>query len=328
MIMSVSLSMTIYLARDFAKLNKKLQDQLQEIKHLFEQTVHQENEKKQILENQKEDLERRVKERTEEVVRQKGVIEQKNKDIFDNLQYARRIQEVILPDLKMMRQTFPESFIIYLPKDIVSGDFYFYSLKSGKVIIAAADCTGHGVTGAFMSMIGSSILNQVINEKDVTRPADILNDLNTGITLALRQNEKDVSDGMDIAIISIDLNTMDMQFAGANRPLWLFRQGSLMEIKPDKSAIGGLHKPAVSSFTNHGIPVQAGDTIYLFSDGFADQFGGHQGRKMLSKNFKEFLASVQLSAMAEQESKLLEFFNLWKGTYTQVDDVMVIGVRV
>jgi serine phosphatase RsbU (regulator of sigma subunit) len=328
LLMSVSISMTIYLARDFARMNKKLHDQIGEIKHLFNRTIEQENERKKILENQKEDLEKMVTVRTEEVLKQKAVIEAKNRDILDNLLYARRIQDAILPEIGLIYETLKESFIIYIPKDIVSGDFYSFSQRDGKVILAAADCTGHGVTGAFMSMIGSSVLNQIINERGITQPSSILNYLNSGITEALRQRENDVNDGMDIALCTFDLKTQYVQYAGANRPLWIFRNQELMEIKPDKMAIGGFRIINDASFTNHEFKLQSGDSIYLFTDGFADQFGGPDGKKLLTKRLREILISIQNLSMREQEKKLLEFFNEWKGDSIQVDDVLMIGVRV
>jgi serine phosphatase RsbU (regulator of sigma subunit) len=328
MLMSVSISMTIYLARDFANMNKKLYDQIKEIKHLFNITIEQENERKRILENQKDDLEKMVVIRTEEVVQQKAEIELKNRDILDNLLYARRIQDAILPEIGLIYETLRESFIIYMPKDIVSGDFYSFSQRDGKVILAAADCTGHGVTGAFMSMIGSSVLNQIINEKGITQPAEILNNLNSGITEALKQKDNDVTDGMDIALCTFDLKTMHLQFAGANRPLWIFRQGQLVEIKPDKIAIGGFRIRSEETFTNHELKLQSGDTIYLFTDGFADQFGGPAGKKLLSKRLREILSSMQDLNMREQEKRLTDIFNEWKGNVTQVDDVLVVGVRI
>ena len=328
LLMSVSISMTIYLARDFARMNRKLYEQINEIKHLFKITTDQENERKKILENQKEDLEKMVVLRTEEVVLQKAEIELKNKDILDNLLYARRIQDAMLPEIHLIYENLRESFIIYMPKDIVSGDFYSFTHKDGKIILAAADCTGHGVTGAFMSMIGSSVLNQIINEKGITQPSLILNNLNTGITEALKQRENDVTDGMDIALCTFDMEKMQLEFAGANRPLWIFRNGEFIEIKPDKLAIGGFRILRDASFTNHQMKLQSGDSIYLFTDGFADQFGGPFGKKLLSKQFREILSSIQNLSMSEQEKKLADVFSKWKGDVTQVDDVLVIGMRV
>ena len=320
-VLGISFAMTIYLARDFSKINKKLSAQLQEIKSLFNRTIEQESEKKKILEGQKSELEQQVKIRTSE-------LEQKNRDILDNLHYARRIQSAILPETKQIFNALKDAFILYLPKDIVSGDFYTFSFRNEKVILAAADCTGHGVTGAFMSMIGSSQLNQIVNERGITQPAKILNHLNTGIVEALKQNPTEVNDGMDIALCSLDLTTKKLEYAGANRPLWLIRDSEWNEIKPDKLAIGGFRLKEDMSFTNHELQLHKGDIIYLFSDGYADQFGGEDGKKMLSKRFRDKLFSMQSMIMREQEKELLSYFNNWKGTHDQVDDVLVIGIRI
>ena len=329
-LLSVSLSMTFYLARDFARMNKKLLTQINEIRQLFNKTVEQDNERKKILENQNEKLEQMVVIRTDEVLRQKSEIELKNRDILDNLQYAKRIQEAILPEIKLIYRTLQDSFIIYIPKDIVSGDFYSFAQKNDRVIIAASDCTGHGVTGAFMSMIGTSLLNQIINENGVTQPAEILTDLNTGIVEALKQSEgeNEVHDGMDIALCSIDLANTRLVYAGANRPLWFFKNGEMSLVKPTKSAIGGYQSSRTEEFTQHEIQLSKGDTIYLFTDGYADQFGGPEGKKMLSKRFREMLREIQNLPMNEQEKYLLKAFNDWKGNLGQVDDVLVIGVRL
>ncbi len=321
MLLSVSVSMTIYLANDFSKLNVKLSQQLSEIKHLFQKTIQQENERKRILENQNVELEKNVQERTKELA-------QKNRDILDNLQYAQRIQTAILPDTSFINETLKDSFIIYRPKDIVSGDFYTFSQKSGKVVIAAADCTGHGVTGAFLSMIGISLLNQIVNEGGETQPAQILNHLNAGIVNALKQKASEVNDGMDIAVCSFDLNEKTLQYAGANRPLYLIRSGNFEEIKADKLAIGGFRLDAEASFRNHEFSLSSGDSVYIFTDGYADQFGGENGKKMLSKRLREQLLSIQHLSMAEQETILSEYFDEWRRSNEQVDDVLLIGIRL
>lgn len=321
MLLSVSVSMTIYLAKDFSKMNLKLSQQLEEIKKLFQKTIAQENERKRILENQNVELEKNVKERTKELA-------QKNRDILDNLQYAQRIQTAILPETGMIYQTLKDSFIFYRPKDIVSGDFYTFSQKNGKVIIAAADCTGHGVTGAFLSMIGISLLNQLVNESGITEPAQILNQLNAGIVSSLKQKASEVSDGMDIAICSFDLKENTLEYSGANRPLYLIRNGSIEEIKPDKLAIGGFRLNTEATFKNHFLKLTSGDSIYIFTDGYVDQFGGEKSKKMLSKRLREHLLSIQHLTMSEQENSFIKYFDTWKGTNEQVDDVLLIGIRI
>jgi serine phosphatase RsbU (regulator of sigma subunit) len=327
-VLGLPFSMTLYLARDFARMSKKLKVQLKEITDLSDKTIEQEKEKKHILENQKSELEIKVVERTQEVWQQKEVIETKNKEITDSLIYAKRIQSAILPDIKLIYEALKQSFIFYLPKDIVSGDFYGFAQKNEKVLIAAADCTGHGVAGAFMSMIGSSLLNQIINEKKITDPALILDKLNEGIIQSLKQKDSESNDGMDISICTFDFKNYSLQFAGANRPLWLIRNNELLAYKPNKFPIGGLQILHDEKFKQHEIKLQQNDSIYIFSDGFADQFGGEKGKKMMSKNFRELLLSIQSFSMREQENHLKDHFEKWKRNYEQVDDVLVIGIRV
>lgn len=327
-ILSLPFSMTIYLARDFARISNKLKIQLKEITDLSNRTIEQEQEKKRIVENLNTELEQKVFERTQQVVFQKEEIEVKNKEITESLIYAKRIQSAILPDIKLIYKALEQSFILYIPKDIVSGDFYGFAQKNNKVIIAAADCTGHGVAGAFMSMIGSSLLNQIINERNITTPALILDELNHGIINALKQKESESNDGMDISICAFDLNENTVQFAGANRPLWLIRKGELTTYKPNKFPIGGLQVMHEENFTEQSIALQKDDTLYLFSDGFADQFGGDNGKKLMTKKFKDALVTIQHLSMPEQNIFLTNLFEKWKGNNEQVDDVLVIGIRV
>lgn len=327
-ILGLPFAMTLYLARDFSRINKKLKLQLNEITNLSEKTIRQEKERKRILENQKEELEIKVVERTQEVFQQKEVIEIKNKEITDSLVYAKRIQSAILPDINLIYKTLDQSFILYLPKDIVSGDFYAFAQKQNKVLIAAADCTGHGVAGAFMSMIGSALLNQIINEKNITTPSVILDHLNEGIIHSLKQKENETNDGMDISICTFDLNKNELQFAGANRPLWLIRKNELFFYKPNKYPIGGLQVMHDEQFIQHEIQLQKNDTIYIFTDGYADQFGGERGKKLMTRKFREVLLSIQKETMQQQGTYLKEYFEHWKGKNEQVDDVLVIGIRI
>ncbi len=327
-VLSLPLSMTIYLARDFARMGKTLKMQIAEITELSAKSIEQEKEKKQILENQNVQLEHKVNERTKEVLQQKEVIEQKNNEITESLLYAKRIQSAILPDMKLIYKTLEQSFILYLPKDIVSGDFYSFSQKDNRVIIAAADCTGHGVAGAFMSMIGTSLLNQIINEKGITEPSQILEKLNEGIVNALKQRESESNDGMDISLCTIDLDKNKLKFSGANRPLWLLRNNEMMVYKPNKFPIGGLQVYHTEAFTQHEIDLLKGDAIYIFSDGFSDQFGGEKGKKLMTKKFKDELLQIQHLNMKEQENYLLGLFNKWKGNFEQVDDILIIGIKI
>ncbi len=269
-----------------------------------------------------------INERTAEVVKQKEVIELKNKDITDSINYAKRIQEAILPTRENFKSLFPESFILFKPKDIVSGDFYWLSEKNGKAYIAAADCTGHGVPGAFTSMIGNALLNEIVNDKLIAEPGQILDALREGIIKALKQSGKEgeSKDGMDISLCAFNLKTNELQYAGAYNPLFLIRKNELSEVKADKFPIGISDNQ--KHFTNHKIDLQKGDTIYIFSDGYADQFGGPGGKKYMRKRLKDLLLGFQQLSMQEQWSSMDKSLIDWQGGAEQVDDILVIGIRI
>lgn len=301
-------------------------------------------------------LETQVKERTLEIEQKnlslidKNVeIITKNKEITDSINYAKRIQEAILPSTASFRKLFPKAFILYQPKDIVSGDFYWYADIKAKaknqsdendIYVAVADCTGHGVPGAFMCMIGSSLLNQIVQETSDYRPATTLEQLHIGIREALKQQETETRDGMDIALCHINRKKQQIEYAGALRSLLIYRGETykqkyatehhgilIQEIKADKHPIGGLQNEEKRQFTNHTLQYYPGDTIYLFTDGFADQFGGPKGKKLMSKKFKEILSSVQDKNMLDQYKHLEKFLKEWKEGYDQVDDILVVGIR-
>jgi len=325
LIFIVPLYMTIRHARSFAVTNQSLADQLVQVKELSAKTLEQEQEKKKLLETQNERLEEMVTIRTAELA-------QKNNEIKDSINYAHRIQKAILTTKEEINETLKECFILFKPKDIVSGDFYFYSKKENTVLIAAADCTGHGVPGALMSMIGSEKLMDAVTKS--TDPSVILNSLNKGIKASLRQSDHEEStrDGMDIALVSLNLNTNQASYAGANRPIWIIRAPSgsstkeVEEIKATKKAIGGF-TPDEQHFDLHQLQFNKGDTFYLFTDGYADQFG-HTGKKLMTKKFRELLISIQDRSMSEQEKFLNDFIENWKQDVEQVDDILVIGARV
>ena len=285
---------------------------------------------------EKQVLEEKISIRTVEVLQQKFELEkkneliaEKNKEMTDSLNYAKRIQAAILPEMNLISKTFNQSFILYLPKDIVSGDFYFFSQQGNKTIIVAADCTGHGVAGAIMSMVGGSLLNQIVNEKKITDPAEILNLLNAGVIASLKQNENDTHDGMDVSLCTFDLENNALTFAGANRPLWLVRNQNLEVFKSDKFPIGGLQIERNESFEKQYIKLEKNDSVYIFSDGYADQFGGLLGKKIMTKKFKEVVLSIQDKSMSEQGEHLRQFLNDWMGdSFEQVDDILVIGIKV
>ena len=258
----------------------------------------------------------------------RDLIAEKNKNITDSINYASRIQKAMLPSPDEMSKSLKEHFIFYSPKDIVSGDFYFYAQQNGKVIIAAVDCTGHGVPGAFMSMIGNDMLNQIIIENGTTQPAEILYQLNKGVRKALRQEaaHAETKDGMDIAICAIEPAARKVEYAGALRPLY-YGTGDVKKIAADKASIGGLTSDDYR-FTNHELTVDAGDMLYIFSDGYADQFGGQKGKKFMLRNFKSLLDRVSPEPVAAQQEALEKTLVDWKGDREQVDDILVIGIRL
>jgi PAS domain S-box-containing protein len=273
-------------------------------------------------------LEEKVAERIIEVVTAKKFIENKNNEITMSLNYALRIQKAVLPDKNQIRKSLPESFILFKPKDIVSGDFYFYNKNNDRIIIAAADCTGHGVPGAFMSLLGSEKLLMAV-QNELT-PGATLSFLDRSIKNSLHhsESEKSILDGMDIALCSLDLKNKIIQFAGARRPIWIFRnkENILEEIKGTKKDIGGWNLET-QMFETHEIQLKNDDTFYLFSDGFADQFG-ENNKRLMTKRFKEQLLSIQHLSLPEQKIALKNFFDTWKGSREQTDDVLVIGVRL
>lgn len=268
----------------------------------------------------------------------KKEIELKNKEIIDSINYAKRIQDALIPTPSLLKKIVPHSFCVFLPKDIVSGDFYWAtevtttksdSLNEKIVLFSVADCTGHGVSGAFVSIIGLKILNQSIKEKEVNSPADALNYLNNEMYNTINSHtEKDaiIRDGMDISICSINYTTLKMEYAGANNPVYIIRNQELIEMKADKQPIGAYvnNQP----FTNKNFQLEKEDVIYVFSDGYADQFGGEANKKFNYKRFKELLIEISILPISEQKDVLLTTFNTWKGEYEQLDDVCVIGVRI
>ncbi|MCX6335398.1 MAG: SpoIIE family protein phosphatase [Bacteroidia bacterium] len=291
-------------------------------------------------------LEKIVKERTREVVeqkdeiaRQRDLVTSQKKEITDSINYAERIQNAVLPDDSILGKVFSDYFIILRPKDIVSGDFYWMSLKNNMIVFAAADCTGHGVPGAFMSMLGVSFLNKIVNESSITEPSAILNSLRENVISALKQSGSfhDAKDGMDIALCSMDVNRKKLQFAGANNPLYLIRkdnsQYNLIEEKGNMMPVGVYSN--MNAFTCHEIDIQKGDTIYLFSDGFLDQFGGPDGRKFMKTRFRQMLLDNQESDMSVQKEIFNKILDDWINCPSenimpsgQVDDIILIGIRI
>ncbi len=293
------------------------------------------------LHREKEVLEETVKQRTMEVVKekdeaekhrteaekQKNLVEEKNKDITDSINYAKRIQRALLKEEEYVSYHLPEHFILFKPKDIVSGDFYWAIEKEDYLYLAAVDCTGHGVPGGFMSMLGLAFLNELTSGAAILTPAEILDKLREKILKEFRQKggENETKDGMDISLMRVNLKTREVQWSGANSPVYIAGK-ELKEITPDKQPIG--YYPLMKPFTNHIINAEKGSVIYLFSDGYADQFGGPKGKKFKHSQLKEVVFSVHDESMKEQKKRMNEIFEKWKGNLEQVDDVLIIGMRV
>ncbi|MEZ4939150.1 MAG: SpoIIE family protein phosphatase [Crocinitomicaceae bacterium] len=290
---------------------------------------------------------------------QKELVEEKNKEILDSINYAKRIQTAILPPDHLIKKSLPNSFVLYLPKDIVAGDFYWmetvgsskYQVDSSQsqlgtdylepttILIAAADCTGHGVPGAMVSVVCNNGLNRSVREFGLTDPGKILDKTREIVIQEFEKSEEEVKDGMDIAMVSIEQQQEEgsalaqhscskLKYSGAHNPLWIIRNGSneIEEIKANKQPIGKYSEP--EPFTTHHIELFSGDQVYIFSDGYADQFGGDKGKKMKSSNFKRYLLEIKDQDVQEQKLLLKNQFEKWRGEFEQLDDVCVIGFRV
>lgn len=275
--------------------------------------------------NKRRKVERSQKELIE---KQKSLVEEKNSEILASITYAKRIQSAILPSDKLVKEFLKNSFIFYQPKDIVAGDFYWMEPKEDCLIFAVADCTGHGVPGALVSVVCNNALNRSVREFNLTDPAQILNKTREIILHEFQKSDEIVNDGMDISICNLNFTTNELIWAGANSPLWILKkdQSEIIECKPSKQPIGQFS--SYEPFTSQVIQLQSGDSIYLFSDGFADQFGGKDGKKMKSKRMNELILSLQPLPMYEQKQSLMLYFDQWKGNLDQLDDVCVIGVQV
>lgn len=282
-----------------------------------------EREQKEFIEVQNRKLEQLVAERTAE-------IEKQNRDIRASIQYAEKIQRAILPAEDAIKRYFPDSFVLFKPRDIVSGDFYWFSERDGKLFLAAVDCTGHGVPGAFMSMIGYALLNQIVNEREVDDPGEVLLQLHKEIRKALKQEEDSVvRDGMDVAFCMIDTHQGILHFAGAARSLYYTQKGMFHEIKGAPYSVGGFERGRQRIYPTHSISLKDNMMFFLTTDGFADQFGGERDRKFMVKNFKRLLQEVAGSDyLALGKQTLQQVFEQWKGSRKQVDDVLVIGLKV
>lgn len=283
---------------------------------------------------QKEELEKIVKERTHEIAEQNHLLEhqkaeivEKTNDILDSIKYAKRIQNTILPGEDKLNQIFEhDHFVLYKPKDIVSGDFYWAARFENKSVFSAIDCTGHGVPGAFVSIVGFNGLNRTVNEFKLRQPAAILDKLTELVVDTFSQSDSNIKDGMDIGLCAIDNSNLMLEFSGANNPCVIIRNGEAIELKPDKQPIGEFEER--KPFTNHDFQLQSGDAVYVFSDGYADQFGGPKGKKLKYKALRDLLIEISTLDCKTQLQKLDDAFNNWKGEYEQLDDVCLFGVKI
>lgn len=278
-------------------------------------------------------MEERVAEQTQELTKEKNKSEQQLSqieklyaDLKSSISYAKRLQDSILPSPSTIKKLFPNHFILFMPKDVVSGDFYWVQDQGNKTLFAAADCTGHGVPGAFMSLVAHNALNHVT--KVYTKPGQILNQVNRIASTVFHSDEDDkIKDGMDIALCSLDQKTLILEFSGAQNPIYIIRQGELIILQSEKRSIG-IESKEHRLFASHTFQCQDGDMIYLFSDGYADQFGGPNNKKFMRKRMKEMLTEVAIENCDAQKEKIQDIILAWKGEEEQTDDILLVGIRV
>ncbi|MBC7694555.1 MAG: SpoIIE family protein phosphatase [Burkholderiales bacterium] len=264
------------------------------------------------------------------ILDQKEVIEEKQKEILDSINYAKRIQYALLASDTLLKQHLPEHFIMFNPKDVVSSDFYWgTAIDDGSFIFITADGTGHGVPGAFMSLLNISKLSQVINENKITKPDLVLNQVRQEIIKALNAEGavEESKDGMDAVLCKLDIQNMKLEYASANNPFYIIRNNQLLICKPDKMPVGKGHADSVLFTCNH-VGLQKNDMIYTFTDGYADQFGGPKGKKFKYKQLEKTLLAIHHLSMVEQKAVLIHEFTSWKGNLDQVDDVLIVGIRL
>lgn len=258
-----------------------------------------------------------------------GELQQKNHDITSSIDYASRIQRSIIPTADQLAAHFSKSFVLYKPKDIVSGDFYwFYELEPNKCFVAVVDCTGHGVPGAFMSLIGHTLLNEIVIERGICCPGEVLTELNKMIIALLQREGNHINDGMDMAICFIDGEEQTLSYAGAFNPLVHFRNGEMQILKADRLPIGGVQHDTNRTFQEQKLKIQDGDRVYLFTDGFADQFGGPKEKKYMLKKLYDTLATLQTKPLQDHGVALDDEFYSWKGNKDQIDDVTIVGFEI
>ena len=270
-----------------------------------------------------------VENKHSEVVQKNEELTQQRKDIIANIRYSKRIQKAILPGDQLLSSALREHFILNIPRNIVSGDFYWVGNVNGKSIVAVADCTGHGISGAFMTVAGIAFLNEILRAKDFTIASDVLYQLRDLVMKLLQQKGKEgeMSDGMDISLVILNEGSDQLYFSGANNPLYVIHEGEMKIFKGDRMPIG-IHLNFNQPFTNHSLKVEKGDMLYLFSDGYADQFGGPRNKKFRYRQFQELLLSIYNLPLGEQKEKLYRTMIDWKGDNDQVDDILILGFRI
>ena len=306
--------------------NKKLEETVK----LRTAETNQQKEEIQAINEEIKNQNKLLEETNVKILDQKNKIEQSNIEITASIHYARRIQDSILPPDDFIKKILPDYFIFYRPKDIISGDFYLIDKIDKLIHIAAVDCTGHGVPGAFISIVGHNILNDALKEHKFVKPADILNDLNKGISEVFRKNYKETSvhDGMDIMYCNINPENLVLQYAGAYNPAYIVRNKQLIELNTDRFPIGSYFEDSQRKYSNNEFQLQKNDFLYLFTDGFSDQFGGPKEKKFKYKQFKELLINISHLKPPEQLEQLQLSFESWKGNLEQIDDILVMGIRI
>jgi serine phosphatase RsbU (regulator of sigma subunit) len=302
-------------------LQKLLQEKEAEISRISKELLMQKEEilsQKELIETQRD-----------VAVRQRDEIVFQKKEITSSITYAKRIQAALIPGEEVFRKNFKDYFILHRPKDIVSGDFFWIGDKEGMIIVAAADSTGHGVPGAFMSLMGIVFLNEIVDVNGILQPSLILNSVREKIIKSLGHEGRkdDLSDAIEMAVISFDRERSLLQYAGALHPVYLVRRGELTELRPDRMPLGFSYIQRENSFTNQELPIKPGDRIYMTTDGYADQFGWRNNKKFLTRNFKELLMEIQHLPMKAQRLVLDNTLENWKGEMEQVDDILVMGLE-
>ena len=273
----------------------------------------------------------------DEIIAQKNIIEVKNHEITDSITYASRIQQGVIPDEEELKLLLPNHFVFFKPRDIVSGDFYWACKVKSKTepnikrsVVAVVDCTGHGVPGAFMSLVGNTLLNQTIGRSTIANPAQALDYINQQLpkTIKSKLSTGTIKDGMEVAMCDFNFDTLTMQFAGANSNIYIVRNGEIQIYRGDKQPIGESFSGTIINYTNQIISLQKNDCVYLISDGYADQFGGVKGKKFKYKQLENLFCSIAEKNVEEQRAILAAAFDDWKANHEQVDDVLIMGVKI